>query len=402
MGFKFRKSRRSGKILPGVRLNVGKKGINSVSIGGRGQRFGATTNVNLKTGKTKATYNIKGVGSFEHKPTPPKTNTRSKSVSKPTPQPPRDKAPRNREYSADSLRWYQQDWFAILSILVFPPLGIAAIWFGRWSKPWKITSTVFAVFWTFFLFAGIPPQQPPEPADTSTETEAITEVPNEAPPQSEISTTDTTSWDEVFQEAGRLSETAQGLAENALSPDVWSLIAGRLERSIQLYESIPESNSNYSKAQEAVETLKRQLFYAQKGQTVPADTFPQAINAATKAANLTQTAQSTSDWEEVVTTWQESIELLQLVSEDSPNIETARAKITEYEKNLQYAQAKASAPPPQPAASSQPTVVRAREPRPGSCDCPYDYTSSGSRCGGRSAYSRPGGASPVCYVPAEQ
>lgn len=33
----------------------------------------------------------------------------------------------------------------------------------------------------------------------------------------------------------------------------------------------------------------------------------------------------------------------------------------------------------------------------GRCPCPYNTTSRGSRCGGRSAYSRPGGASPLCY-----
>ena len=33
----------------------------------------------------------------------------------------------------------------------------------------------------------------------------------------------------------------------------------------------------------------------------------------------------------------------------------------------------------------------------GSCPCPYNSASNGSRCGGRSAYSRPGGASPLCY-----
>lgn len=33
----------------------------------------------------------------------------------------------------------------------------------------------------------------------------------------------------------------------------------------------------------------------------------------------------------------------------------------------------------------------------GSCDCPYDFTSSGAICGGNSAYSRPGGNSPACY-----
>src|SRR5712692_8962146 len=31
------------------------------------------------------------------------------------------------------------------------------------------------------------------------------------------------------------------------------------------------------------------------------------------------------------------------------------------------------------------------------CACPYNYAHNGSRCGGRSAYSRPGGASPLCF-----
>jgi hypothetical protein len=32
------------------------------------------------------------------------------------------------------------------------------------------------------------------------------------------------------------------------------------------------------------------------------------------------------------------------------------------------------------------------------CACPEDLARNGSRCGGRSAYSRPSGASPLCYV----
>jgi hypothetical protein len=31
------------------------------------------------------------------------------------------------------------------------------------------------------------------------------------------------------------------------------------------------------------------------------------------------------------------------------------------------------------------------------CACPYNTARNGSRCGDRSAYSRPGGAAPVCY-----
>lgn len=33
----------------------------------------------------------------------------------------------------------------------------------------------------------------------------------------------------------------------------------------------------------------------------------------------------------------------------------------------------------------------------GSCPCPYNTASNGSRCGKRSAWSRPGGESPKCF-----
>lgn len=34
----------------------------------------------------------------------------------------------------------------------------------------------------------------------------------------------------------------------------------------------------------------------------------------------------------------------------------------------------------------------------GNCPCPYNFDSAGRRCGRRSAYSRPGGRSPLCYA----
>ena len=34
---------------------------------------------------------------------------------------------------------------------------------------------------------------------------------------------------------------------------------------------------------------------------------------------------------------------------------------------------------------------------PGRCPCPYHAASNGSRCGGRSAYSKSGGYSVICY-----
>jgi hypothetical protein len=34
---------------------------------------------------------------------------------------------------------------------------------------------------------------------------------------------------------------------------------------------------------------------------------------------------------------------------------------------------------------------------PGPCACPYNHASNGSKCGKRSAWSKPGGYEPLCY-----
>jgi hypothetical protein len=34
---------------------------------------------------------------------------------------------------------------------------------------------------------------------------------------------------------------------------------------------------------------------------------------------------------------------------------------------------------------------------PGNCPCPYNSAKNGSRCGKRSAYSRPSGYAPLCF-----
>ncbi|BAZ18416.1 hypothetical protein NIES4071_103010 (plasmid) [Calothrix sp. NIES-4071] len=54
-----------------------------------------------------------------------------------------------------------------------------------------------------------------------------------------------------------------------------------------------------------------------------------------------------------------------------------------------------------PATLQTPQIVSyqpIRESISGSCECPYDTDRRGRRCGGRSAYSRPGGSAPACYV----
>lgn len=79
MGFRFRKSL---KIAPGVKLNIGKKGITSVSIGKRG----ASVNINKKG--TRSNIGIPGTGISHtsytpHKKQNPENQLNQNEISKP-------------------------------------------------------------------------------------------------------------------------------------------------------------------------------------------------------------------------------------------------------------------------------------------------------------------------------
>lgn len=72
----------------------------------------------------------------------------------------------------------------------------------------------------------------------------------------------------------------------------------------------------------------------------------------------------------------------------------------EFRAGRRISQSPAARPTPTTAPSRTQTAgAPLREPTRGrGCQCPYDIDVRGSRCGGRSAYSRPGGEEPRCYV----
>ena len=75
MGFGFRKS---FKIAPGVRLNVGKKGISSISVGGKGAR------VSVGKKGTRTTISAPGTGlSYSTFKSHSKTNRNAPSNTEP-------------------------------------------------------------------------------------------------------------------------------------------------------------------------------------------------------------------------------------------------------------------------------------------------------------------------------
>ena len=89
----------------------------------------------------------------------------------------------------------------------------------------------------------------------------------------------------------------------------------------------------------------------------PVDSFREALNRATSAVAIGQSAQSTTDWELAASRWQQAIALMNQVPPSSPNHSQAQAKAQEYQQNLAAAQRRASGdmvPAPAPAPVSAP------------------------------------------------
>lgn len=75
--------------------------------------------------------------------------------------------------------------------------------------------------------------------------------------------------------------------------------------------------------------------------SVPVDFFREAVNKATRAATLAQSAKSTDEWNLVVNEWQSAIDMMKSVPSSSSNYEVAQKKAVEYQTNLNYARQQA-------------------------------------------------------------
>ncbi|MBD1996763.1 retroviral-like aspartic protease family protein [Leptolyngbya sp. FACHB-541] len=74
----------------------------------------------------------------------------------------------------------------------------------------------------------------------------------------------------------------------------------------------------------------------------PPDPYQQAISRASSAFTISQSARSQDDWRLVASRWQQAIDLLASVPAASPNRSLAQTKLSEYRRNLDYAQQQAS------------------------------------------------------------
>jgi len=74
----------------------------------------------------------------------------------------------------------------------------------------------------------------------------------------------------------------------------------------------------------------------------PPNPYQQGLDRAMSAATLGQAAQSQDDWRLVASRWQQAIEWMQAVPGANPDRAQAQRKVTEYQRNLAFAQQQAN------------------------------------------------------------
>ncbi|HEY9634980.1 MAG TPA: retropepsin-like aspartic protease [Coleofasciculaceae cyanobacterium] len=103
-------------------------------------------------------------------------------------------------------------------------------------------------------------------------------------------------------------------------------------------ESSTSSNANPTVTPKPSVTAKSQPRIAAK------DAYERALDAAYSAASLSQSAQSSDDWQLVISRWQEAIKLLRVVPSSSTYYAIAKSKLAQYQSNLRIAQQEATRP----------------------------------------------------------
>jgi predicted aspartyl protease len=92
----------------------------------------------------------------------------------------------------------------------------------------------------------------------------------------------------------------------------------------------------------AVSTAEPAMAASPKPNTVQNDNYNQAIGRASNAFSMSRLAQSSDDWKLVVDRWQQAIQMMTSVPQASVHHSQAQQKLTEYRRNLTYAQRQAN------------------------------------------------------------
>ena len=137
-------------------------------------------------------------------------------------------------------------------------------------------------------------------------------------------------------EALERAQYAGQLGGRAKTEQEWDSVASLWQEAITLMKKIPQYSNKYDLAQEKIAAYQQQLQTAREAKR-RSGAFRQAVNNAMQAAKLGQTAKTESEWNLTASLWEKASELMKVVPSSSPKYRLAQQKVSEYEKNLNYA-----------------------------------------------------------------
>jgi hypothetical protein len=151
-----------------------------------------------------------------------------------------------------------------------------------------------------------------------------------------ISLDDAHNTELIFSSAINYAYKAAELTQTATTTQDWQTVEKYWLKSIQALEQIPEDSDLIEKVNTRLELYQKNRLYA-RGEF---DTFREAVNAAEEASSMVKIANSAEEWNLAVETWREALELMNMVSRNSPNYALAQEKLAEYALKFAYTQNK--------------------------------------------------------------
>ncbi|NEO88744.1 MAG: hypothetical protein F6J87_31645 [Spirulina sp. SIO3F2] len=148
-----------------------------------------------------------------------------------------------------------------------------------------------------------------------------------------------------FHTAVNHANQAVKLIPQATNPTDWNRIAQEWEQAVKLMAMVPADHPQAELAQAKVEEYQGYLEYAQTQSQNPDHAFLLAVRRAEAAAQTSQAAQATRNWQAVLEGWDEAIAAMKAVPVESEHYGLAQEKVREYQGYREAIQAIAAGQP---------------------------------------------------------
>ncbi|MEM8637802.1 MAG: peptidylprolyl isomerase [Cyanobacteria bacterium P01_G01_bin.54] len=134
-----------------------------------------------------------------------------------------------------------------------------------------------------------------------------------------------------FHTAVNHANQAVALIPKAANPTDWQRIAQEWQAAVQLMAIVPADHPQAELAQTKVREYQGYLDYAQTQSQNPDHAFRVAVRHAEEAAQSSQDARRTQDWDRVIEGWEDAIAAMKAVPVESEHYSLAQAKVLEYQ-----------------------------------------------------------------------